>query len=83
MISDIIETIQTFVDYISGIVDAWNTFSRTELALFTTYARDKVTWPNQIININRSIMELDQLQKLLLTKRERFKFKLDSVKPTN
>lgn len=36
-------------------------------------------WPVMLTDIDRNIKELERLQKLLLTKRERFKFKLDSV----
>jgi hypothetical protein len=64
---------------LSGTVDAWETFSRTEIALFTRHAPDKLAWPVILIRITRNISELDRLRKLLITKRERFVFKLQSV----
>jgi hypothetical protein len=78
-LSNVIETIHIFVDCLSGITDAWEAFSRTEIALFTRHAQDKPTWPAILTRINRNMSELDRLRKLLLTKRERFRFKLESV----
>ncbi|KAF7676901.1 hypothetical protein GT037_005113 [Alternaria burnsii] len=78
-ISDVIETAQLFIDGISGITDAWDTFSRTELEIFTTYLPDRSTWPTYINIIVRNIAELDRLRKLLLIRRDHFKFKLDSL----
>jgi len=78
-ISRVIETIQTFVDCISGIVDAWDTFKYTGLSFFRQHAPEKIEWPPIISTIVGNIAELDRLRKLLLTKRERFKFKLESV----
>lgn len=78
-LSNIIETTQIFIDCISAIVDAWAMFSRNELSLFTKHASDKRIWPELIVNIKRHISELDRLRRLLLTKREHFQFKLDSL----
>jgi hypothetical protein len=78
-LSNVIETIHIFVDRLSGIIDAWETFSSTEIMLFTRHAPDKLTWPEMLTSITRSISELERLRKLLITKRERFKFKLESV----
>ncbi|CAN9186208.1 unnamed protein product [Alternaria alternata] len=78
-ISDVIETAQLFIDGISGITDAWDTFSRTELVIFTTYLPERSTWPTYINIIIRNVAELDRLRKLLLIRRDHFKFKLDSL----
>jgi hypothetical protein len=78
-ISTVIETAQVFIDSISGIVDAWDTFNRTELWIFTTYLPERSIWPTYVKVIVRNVAELDRLRKLLLTKRDRFKFKLESV----
>jgi hypothetical protein len=78
-LSNVIETTHIFVDCLSGIIDSWETFSRTDIALFTRHAQDKLKWPEILTKINRNISELDRLRKLLITKRERFKFKLESV----
>ena len=78
-ISDVIETTQVFIDSLGGIVDAWETFHGTELSLFTSYIPERSIWPTYINSIMRNIAELDRLRKILLTKRDRFKFKLDSV----
>lgn len=78
-LSNVIETIHVFVDGLSGIIDAWDTFSRTEIALFTTHAPDKLRWPAILTRITRSMSELDRLRRVLMTKKERFKFKLESV----
>jgi hypothetical protein len=78
-LSNVIETIHIFVDCLSGIIDAWETFSRTEMALFTRHAPDKLKWPAILKSITRNMSELDRLRKLLITKRERFRFKLESV----
>lgn len=78
-LSNVIETIHIFVDCLSGIIDAWNTFSRTEIVLFTTHAPDKLTWPEILTRITRSMSELERLRRVLITKRERFRFKLESV----
>ncbi|KAF2869771.1 hypothetical protein BDV95DRAFT_497619 [Massariosphaeria phaeospora] len=77
-LSNVIETVQIFVDCISAIIDAWDTFYRNQISFFTTFARDKPTWPRIIDSIIRSMAELDRLRKLLLTKRDRFRFKFDS-----
>lgn len=79
-LSNVIETVQILVDCISGIVDAWESFNHTEIALFTKHAPEKLVWPDILMRISRNIAELDRLRKLLLTKRDRFKFKLDSVR---
>jgi hypothetical protein len=47
--------------------------------LFTRHAPDKLAWPAILTNITRNMAELERLRKLLITKRERFKFKLESV----
>jgi hypothetical protein len=78
-LSNVIETVQIFVDCINGIIDAWNTFYHTQISLFTLHARDKPDWPGILDRIIRSVSELVRLRNLLLTRRERFKFKLDSV----
>jgi hypothetical protein len=36
-------------------------------------------WPTLLIAITRNIAELERMRKLLITKRERFRFKLESV----
>ncbi|KAI8936255.1 hypothetical protein NX059_006677 [Plenodomus lindquistii] len=77
-LSTIIETIQIFVDAINGTIDAWETFYRTQIALFTVHARDKPTWPDILDSIIRSISELMRLRNLLLRKKQRFRFKLES-----
>jgi hypothetical protein len=78
-ISNAIETIHVFVDCLGGIIDAWNTFSSTEVILFTNYAPDNLAWHAILIRISRNISSLDRLRRLLITKRERFNFKLQSV----
>jgi hypothetical protein len=78
-ISNVIETIHVFVDCLSGIVDAWEMFSRSEIMLFTRHAPEKLTWPEILARITRNMSEVERLRKLLITKRERFKFKLESV----
>ncbi|KAH6838454.1 hypothetical protein BKA58DRAFT_395667, partial [Alternaria rosae] len=50
----------------------------TQLSLFTSYIPERSLWPNYINSIMRNVAELDRLRKTLLTKRDRFKFKLDS-----
>lgn len=77
--SDVINTIQTFADSIGSIIEAWNAFHRTQISLFTIHAPEKLNWPQLLDNIIRQISELARLRRLLLTQRERFKFKLDSV----
>ncbi|KAF2833220.1 hypothetical protein CC86DRAFT_279597 [Ophiobolus disseminans] len=77
-LSNVIETIHIFVDCLSGIVDAWADFSRTEIALFTRHAPDKPKWPGILARIARNISELERLRNLLIAKRERFRFKLES-----
>lgn len=78
-ISNVIDTIQIFVDCISSIVDAWDNFYNTQISLFTLHARDKPSWPGLLDKIVRNVVELRRLRRLLETKRERFKFKLESV----
>ncbi|EAT85647.2 hypothetical protein SNOG_06996 [Parastagonospora nodorum SN15] len=77
-LSNVIETIHTFVDCISGIIDAWESFSRHEIVLFTRHAPEKLKWPDMLTRINRNMTELDRLRKLLITKRELFRSKLES-----
>ncbi|KNG51349.1 hypothetical protein TW65_01364 [Stemphylium lycopersici] len=67
-----------FIDSISGIVDAWETFKRNDILLFTKCTSSSQTWPRHIDTINRNIKSLDRQCKLLIAKRERFKFKLES-----
>jgi hypothetical protein len=78
-ISNVTETIHIFADCISGIIDAWDNFKNTQILLFTLHARDKPLWPGLLDSIARNIDELRRLRRLLDTKRERFKFKLESV----
>ncbi|KAH3952389.1 hypothetical protein HBH98_175250 [Parastagonospora nodorum] len=78
-LSNVIETIHTFVDCISGIIDAWESFSRHEIVLFTRHAPEKLKWPDMLMQINRNMTELDRLRKLLITKRELFRSKLESL----
>ncbi|KAJ4367494.1 hypothetical protein N0V83_007077 [Neocucurbitaria cava] len=78
-LSNVIETIHIFVDCMEGIVDSWRTFHRSEMAMFTKHAPEKLTWPGIIARIDRHITELDGMRKLLLNKRDRFKSKLDSL----
>lgn len=78
-LSNVIETIHVFVDCLSGITDAWETFSRSEIALFTRHAPEKIKWPEILFRINRNMSELNRLRRLLITKRELFRFKLESV----
>lgn len=62
-----------------GIIDSWEYFCHNGMSLFQVHAPDKLGWPGMISSIVGHIAELDQLRKLLVTKRERFKFKLESV----
>jgi hypothetical protein len=78
-ISNVIETIHIFVDSIGGTIAAWDNFNSTQILLFTLHARDKPLWPALLDSISRNIDELRRLRRLLDTKRERFKFKLESV----
>lgn len=78
-ISNVIGTIQIFVDGIGGIIDAWDNFYSTQISLFTIHARDKTVWPNLLDGSIRNIIELRRLRRLLETKRERLQFKLNSV----
>ncbi|KAF1956056.1 hypothetical protein CC80DRAFT_413860 [Byssothecium circinans] len=77
-LSNVIETIQIFVDCISGVIIAWETFQKTQISFFTIHAREKLEYPRRIDNIIRHMAELERLKRLLITKRERFKFKLNS-----
>ena len=67
------------MDSIGGTLDAWEDFYNSQIALFTVHARDKPTWPALLDRIIRNIVELRRLRRLLETKRNRFKFKLESV----
>lgn len=78
-INTVIDTIHTFVDCLSGIIDAWDAFSRTEIAYFTTHAPDKLQYPQLLIAITRNVAELERMRKLLITKRERFIIRVESV----
>jgi hypothetical protein len=78
-IGHVIETIQIFVDCISSTVEAWDSFRNTGLALFTQHAPEKLTWPSIISQIVGNIAELDSMRKGMIRKRERFRFKLETV----
>ncbi|CAO2650561.1 Nn.00g018530.m01.CDS01 [Neocucurbitaria sp. VM-36] len=78
-LSNVLETIHIFVDCIEGTVDSWNTFRRSEISLFTKHAPERPTWREIIARIDRHITELDGMRKLLLTQRNRFKSKLESL----
>ncbi|KAJ8114938.1 hypothetical protein OPT61_g3298 [Boeremia exigua] len=78
-ISNVIETVQIFVDCIGGTVEFWDNLYKTQISLFTTHARDKPLWPALLDRIVRNVLELRRLRRLLETKRDRFKFKLESL----
>ncbi|KAH8731156.1 hypothetical protein GQ44DRAFT_605115, partial [Phaeosphaeriaceae sp. PMI808] len=77
-LSNVIETIHIFVDCLGGIIDSWGMFSRNEILFFTRHAPEKLDWPPILSKITRNMSELDRLRNLLLTKKERLKFKLES-----
>ncbi|KAF2638066.1 hypothetical protein P280DRAFT_529762 [Massarina eburnea CBS 473.64] len=77
-LSNVIETIQIFVDCISGIASAWDTFNNYQMSFFTVHARDKIEYPRLIDSIVQNLAELERLKRVPMTKSNRFKFKLNS-----
>jgi hypothetical protein len=80
-VPDIMDTTHILVNSLSGIIDAWETFSRDDIELFTTYAPDalRLKWSVRLSCIKRNVSELERLRKLLLTRQEHLSRKLESV----
>ncbi|KAF2472112.1 uncharacterized protein BDR25DRAFT_221124, partial [Lindgomyces ingoldianus] len=75
-LSDVIAKIQLFAGCMKATIDAWDTFYKTQISLFTIFGEQE--WQSRIDNIVQNIVELDRLRGILLTKQHRFESKLAS-----